>query len=120
MSSINTAAARRRSYTLAAAFFSPVLSVLIPTAQAQQSASPNLLPSIQVESPPEKNRTESAPSPDHSSDSHRAVPARQREPGDAKPSVTPGQAPPSVVSPATTGTHIGQTAQSVTGITAND
>ena len=120
MSSINTAAARRRSYTLAAAFFSPVLSVLIPTAQAQQSASPNLLPSIQVEAPPEKSRTESAPSPDRSSVSRRAVPVRRREPGDAKPLVTPGQDRPIVVSPTATETPIDQIASSVTVITAKD
>src|SRR3954452_13973205 len=102
MSSINTAAARRRSYTLAAAFFSPVLSVLIPTAQAQQSASPNLLPSIQVEAPPEESRTESAPSPDPSRVPRRAVRLRQRERADAKPSVTPRQDRPTLVRPPAT------------------
>src|SRR4030088_2173076 len=120
MSSPIRAASRRRSRLLASSFLLPVLSLSISAAKAQQSASPNLLPSIEVEAPSDKSRIQSAPVPDRSSASRRVVPVRQRKPADAKPAVAPGKEQAVVVSPTATVTPLDQVASSVTVITAKD
>jgi vitamin B12 transporter len=99
----------------------PVLSLgFSAAARAQQSASPNLLPSIEVEAPSDKSRTQSEPASQPPSVSHRVVPTAQQAPTDAQPSGTPGKEQTVVVSPTATETPIDQIANSVTVITAKD
>ena len=120
MSSIIQAAARRRNFLLASSFLVPVLSLQISAAKAQQSASPNLLPTIQVEAPPDKSRTRPEPAPDRPTLSRRAKPTPRQAPTTAQPSATPAKQQTVVVSPTATETPIDQIASSVTVITAKD
>jgi vitamin B12 transporter len=120
MSSISTAAKRRRTYLLASSFLVPILSLGISAANAQQSASPDLLPAIEVRPPPEPKRTRVEPTTERAPVSRRAVPARtQQPPSEAKPAPTAnnGQV---VVSPTAIVTPMEQVASSVTVITAKD
>src|ERR1700676_3648545 len=120
MSSIIQAAARQRNFWLASSFLVPVLSLQISAAKAQQSASPNLLPTIEVEAPADKSRTQSEPASQPASASRRVVPATQRAPTDAQQSGTAGKPQAVVVSPTAIETPIDQVASSVTVITAKD
>jgi vitamin B12 transporter len=120
MSSTIKAAARRRTYWLASSFLAPVLSLGISAAKAQQSASPNVLPTIEVEAPSDKNRTRPEPSPDRLTTSRRVVPTPRQAPTDAQQSGTPTKEQAIVVSPTATETPIDQIASSVTVITAKD
>jgi hypothetical protein len=61
MSSIIQAAARQRSFWLASSFLVPVLPFAISAAYAQQSASPDLLPPIEVNPPKRVETTQPAP-----------------------------------------------------------
>ena len=118
MSSIIQAAARRRHFLFASSFLVPVLPFVISAASAQQSASPNLLPPIEVNPP--KNAGGTEPPVDRSSSSRRVVAApAQQKPADAPPSGTADVAP-SVVSPTGVVTPTGQVASSITVITAKD
>src|SRR4051812_22714137 len=120
MSSISTAARRRRSYLLASSFLVQIVSLGISAANAQQSASPDLLPAIEVRPPPEPRRTRFEPTPERAPVSRRAVPApTQQPPSEAKPTptVNNGQV---VVSPTAIVTPIEHVASSVTVITAKD
>jgi vitamin B12 transporter len=120
MSSISTAAKRRRSYLLASSFLVPIVSLGISAANAQQSASPDLLPAIEVRPPPEPRRTRVEPATKRAPVSGRAVPARtQQPPNEPKPTptVNNGQV---VVSPTAIVTPIEHVASSVTVITAKD
>jgi len=118
MSSIIQAAARRRHFLFASSFLVPVLPFVISAASAQQSASPNLLPPIEVNPP--KNAGGTEPPVDRSSSSRRVVAApAQQKPADAPPSGT-ADAAPSVVSPTGVVTPTGQVASSITVITAKD
>ena len=119
MSSIIEAAARRRSYLLASSLLLPALSLGFSAAKAQQSASPNLLPTIEVVAPGDKNRPRSEPIGDRPTASRRVVPTTQRAPADAQQTgVSSNQLV--VVSPTATETPIDQIASSVTVITAKD
>ena len=120
MSSTIKAAARRRTYWFASSFLVPVLSLSISTAKAQQSASPNVLPTIEVEAPSDKSRTRPEPSPDRLTTSRRVVPTPRQAPTDAQQSGTPAKEQAIVVSPTATETPINQIASSVTVITAKD
>jgi vitamin B12 transporter len=120
MSSIIQAAARQRSFWFASSFLVPVLSLQISAAKAQQSASPNVLPTIQVEAPPDKSRTRPEPAPDRPTLSRRAKPTPRQAPTAAQPSATPAKQQAVVVSPTATETPIDQIASSVTVITAKD
>ena len=120
MSSFPKAAQRRRTYLLASSFLVPVLSLGISAAKAQQSASPNLLPTIEVEAPPDQSRTRIEPAPDQSAASRRAVPTARQTSTDAPPSGTPGKEQAIVVSPTGTETSASQIASSLTVITAKD
>jgi vitamin B12 transporter len=120
MSSTIKAAARRRTYWLASSFLVPALSVGISAAKAQQSASPNVLPTIEVEAPSDKSRTRPEPSPDRLTTSRRVVPTPRQAPTDAQQSGTPTKEQAIVVSPTATETPIDQIASSVTVITAKD
>ena len=120
MSSIIQAAARQRNFWLASSFLVPVLSLQISAAKAQQSASPNVLPTIQVEAPAAKSRTQPKPAPDRPNVSRRAIAAPRQAPTAAQPSATPAKQQAIVVSPTAIETPIDQIASSVTVITAKD
>jgi len=120
MSSIIQAAARLRNFWLASSFLVPVLSLQISSAKAQQSASPNVLPTIQVEAPAAKSRTQPKPAPDRPNVSRRAIAAPRQAPTAAQPSATPAKQQAVVVSPTAIETPIDQIASSVTVITAKD
>src|SRR4030081_3688616 len=120
MSSTIKAAARRRTYWFASSFLVPVLSLGISAAKAQQSASPNVLPTIEVEAPSDKSRTRSQPAPDRPTVSRRVVPTPRQAPTDAQQSGTLAKEQALVVSPTATETPINQIASSVTVITAKD
>src|SRR5882757_9083907 len=118
MSSISTAAKRRRVYLLASSFLVPIVSLGISAASAQQSASPDLLPTIEVNPPPEQKRNRPPAPTDQTPISRRAVQApTQQTPAQAPPSGPAKQAPTLVVSPTATVTPIDQVASSVTVIT---
>jgi vitamin B12 transporter len=121
MSSIIQAARRRRTCLLVSSFLVPIVSLGISAANAQQSASPDLLPAIEVNPPPEQKRSRPQPPLDRASVSRRAVQApTQQAPAQAQPSGPATQAPTLVVSPTATVTPIDQVASSVTVITAKD
>jgi len=120
MSSTLKAAQRRRTCLLASSFLVPVFSLQISAAHAQQSASPNVLPTIEVEAPLDKSRTRPEPAPDRPAVTRRVVPTTQQAPADAQQSGTPGKEQAIVVSPTATETPIDQIASSVTVITAKD
>jgi vitamin B12 transporter len=120
MSSITLAAKRRRTCLLASSFLVPIVSLGISAANAQQSASPDLLPAIEVNPPPQPRRTRVEPTTERAPVSRRAAPTpTQQPPSEAKPTptVNSGQV---VVSPTATVTPIDQVASSVTVITAKD
>src|SRR5258708_22206059 len=102
MSSIIKAAARRRTYWLASSFLVPVLSFGFSAAKAQQSASPNLLPTIEVQAPLDKSRTRPEPAPEHTTVSRRVVPTAQQAPTNAQPSGTPAKEQAILVTPTAT------------------
>src|SRR4051794_10366002 len=81
MSSISTAAARRRSYLLTASFIVPPLSFQVFNARAQQ-ASPDHLPPIEVSPPKDANRTRARSVSDEGAGARRTVPnvAQTRKP----------------------------------------
>jgi vitamin B12 transporter len=120
MSSVIIAVQRRRTCLLASTFLIPIVSLGISGATAQQPASPNLLPTIEVEAPSKRTGARSEPAADQPSVSRRAVPTRQQAPAGAQPSGTPGKEQAVVVSPTATVTPIDQIASSVTVITAKD
>jgi vitamin B12 transporter len=117
---IATAAQRRRTYWLASSFLVPVLSLGVSAAKAQQSASPNVLPTIEVQAPGDKKKPRLEPVPDRPTASRRVVPTPQQAPGDAQQSGTSSQQQAIVVSPTAIETPIDQVASSVTVITAKD
>jgi iron complex outermembrane receptor protein len=73
MSSIFTAASRRRTCLLASTFLVPVFSLGISAAKAQQAPS-DTLPPIVVSSPVDDTRTRAKPVSDDGSGSYRATP----------------------------------------------
>ena len=120
MSSTIVAAQPRRSCLLASSFLVPVLSLGISAVHAQQSASPNLLPTIEVEAPANQTRTRPEPAAERPSRSRRPAPTAPQVPTDAQQSGKPAKEPAIVVSPTATETPIDQIASSVTVITAKD
>jgi vitamin B12 transporter len=121
MSSVFTAAQRRRFCLSTSTFLLPLFSLGIPAAQAQQSASPDLLPPVVVSSPP-PIRT-AAPA-NRDTTSRRMVRARARKPNPAATpatdNTTANAAPTLVVSPTGIVMPSDQTASSITVITAKD
>src|SRR6478752_8197302 len=120
MSSSVPATKRRRRLWLASTILAPIVTLGISAAHAQQSASPNLLPPIDVEAPPDKSKPRSTPAPNRAAESRRAVPTTQQAPADAQQAGTSGKDQTLVVSPTGTVTPIDQIASSVTVITAKD
>jgi vitamin B12 transporter len=119
MSSTIIAAPWRRVYVLATTFLVPVLPFAISAANAQQSASPNLLPAVVVSAPPP---TGSAAPANRDTTSRRVVRARKPKPSSPPATVNaPTGAPPTlVVSPTGVVMPSGQTASSLTVTTAQD
>jgi iron complex outermembrane recepter protein len=74
MSSIITAAQRRRTLALASTFLASVTFLGVSAAKAQQSASSEQLPPIEVSSPEDANRTRAKPISDEGSGSRRVAP----------------------------------------------
>jgi len=120
MSSSVPATKRRRRLWLASTILAPIVTLGISAAHAQQSASPNLLPPVDVEAPPDKSKPRSTPAPNRATESRRAVPTTQQAPADAQQAGTSGKDQTLVVSPTGTVTPIDQIASSVTVITAKD
>jgi vitamin B12 transporter len=120
MFSTTLAARRRRSLLLASSVLAPVVSLSICGAHAQQSASPNVLPAIQVEAPPDRNKPRTEPAPHRPTVSRRTVPTRQQPPTEAQQAGAAGKEQTIVVSPTATATPVDQIASSVTVITAKD
>jgi vitamin B12 transporter len=112
---------RRRRCLLASSFLVPALSLGVSAANAQQSASPDLLPPVVVSPAP---ATGIAAPADRPTTSRRVVPVRAPKPRPAAPpanSDTAANASPTVVVSATgTVMPAGQTASSITVITAQD
>ena len=96
MSSVITAA-RRRHLLLASSFVAPLLSLGISSAQAQQAASADQLPPIEVNPPGDANRTRAKPATDQTSTSRRVVPRTSPTPA---PNAVPA---PDPADPFTTG-----------------
>src|SRR6202165_1350572 len=90
MSSHRLAAQRRRAFLTASTFLLPILSLDIAAAHAQQAASTNPLPPIEITSPGDENRTRAKPVPDEGSGSRRVAPRVSRPAGT---NVTPAPGP---------------------------
>jgi vitamin B12 transporter len=119
MSSTIIAAQRRRICLRASTFLVPVLSLAISAAKAQQAASPNLLPPVEV-SPPK--RLNGSPPPANQVSSPRQT---ARKPATQTAATAPQPGPsaattPVVISPTATVTPAGQVASSLTVVTAQD
>ena len=72
MSSIRTAAQRRRTFLLASTFLAPALLLSVAAARAQQVAA--ALPPIEIDSPGDENCTRARPVADEGSGAHRVAP----------------------------------------------
>jgi iron complex outermembrane receptor protein len=89
MSSHRLAAQRRRACLTASTFLLPVLSLDISAAHAQQTASTNPLPPIEITSPGDQNRTRAKPVTDAGSGVRRVAP-RVSRPADTNVTPAPG------------------------------
>jgi vitamin B12 transporter len=120
MSSIIKACAQR-SFWLASTVLIPLSPFAIPAAHAQQSASPDLLPPVEV-SPPKRAETAQPPAAQKPKSRQAATKPNQQKPAE-KPA-TPQQGipntAPTVVSPTGVVTPASQIASSFTAITAQD
>jgi vitamin B12 transporter len=114
-------AGARRSLRLASTVLIPLFPLAIPAARAQQSASPDLLPPIEV-SPAKKPETTQPPTGQKPKSRQTAAKPNQQKPPE-KPA-TPQQGipntAPTVVSPTGIVTPTNQVANSVSAITAQD
>jgi iron complex outermembrane recepter protein len=89
MSSHRLAAQRRRACLTASTFLLPILSLDISAAHAQQTASTNPLPPIEITSPGDQNRTRARPVTDEGSGVRRVAP-RVSRPADTNVTPAPG------------------------------
>jgi vitamin B12 transporter len=116
-----TKACARRSLWLASTVLIPLSPFAISVAHAQQSASPDLLPPVEV-SPAKKPETTHPPAAQKPKSRQAAAKPTQQKPSE-KP-VTPQQGIPdtarNVVSPTAIVTPTNQVASSVTAVTAQD
>ena len=92
MSAIITAAKRRHRFLLASSLFAPLLFLANSGAHAQQTASADQLPAIEVNPPGDQNRTRAKPTYDEGSGTRRVVAPNPR------PSSNPNPAPANVAS----------------------
>jgi iron complex outermembrane recepter protein len=97
MSSISTAAQRRRRYLLATSFLVPMLLPGISAARAQQPVSRDELPAIEVNPPKPVDRNRVEPSPDWATRLGRVTRAPAPQPA---PAAQPSSAPAPAVTPA--------------------
>src|SRR5436190_22116309 len=88
MSSITTAARLRYRFLLASSFLAPIAAFGISSAQSQQTASADQLPTIEVNPPGDQNRTRAKPTYDEGSGTRRVV-APNPKPS-SNPNPTPG------------------------------
>jgi vitamin B12 transporter len=114
-------ASARRSLWLASTVLIPLSPFAIPVAHAQQSASPDLLPPVEV-NPPKPNTAAQPPAEPKPNTRRAATTPPKQKP--EKPPVTPQQGipntAPTVVSPTAIVTPTNQVANSITAITAQD
>lgn len=103
MSSTITAARLRRRFLLASSFLVSILALGISGAQAQQTASADQLPTIEVNPPGDQNRTRAKPTYDEGSGVRRVVAPNPR------PSSNPNPAPGAGSNVASEGTGAGGT-----------
>jgi iron complex outermembrane receptor protein len=93
MSSISTAAKRRRIYLLASSFLVPIVCLSVPAAHAQQTGSPDQLPAIEVNPPKPVDRNRVEPSPEWASRIGRVTRTQTQQPTPAaQPSGGPAPA----------------------------
>ena len=93
MSSIITAAKRRRTCLLASSFLIPIFSLSVSAASAQQTASPDQLPPIEVNPPKPVNRNRVEPSSEWASRLGRVTRTQTQQPTPAaQPSGGPAPA----------------------------
>src|SRR5580700_5539968 len=120
MSSIIEARARR-SFWLASTVLIPLSPFAIPAAHAQQSASPDLLPPVEV-SPPKRAETTQPPAAQKPKLRQTATRPNQQKPPEnpATPQRGIPNTAPTVVSPTGIVTPASQVASSFTAITAQD
>jgi vitamin B12 transporter len=116
---IITRTRKRCSLWLASAVLIPLSPFAIPAASAQQSASPNLLPPVEVSPPKPAAAPQSAAKPKPTARQAAAKPTVQKPP-EQPATPKPGVAITNVVSPTGIVTPINQVASSVTAITAQD
>ena len=90
MSSIVTAARRRRRFLLASSFLAPIVAFGISGARAQQTAAADPLPAIEVNPPGDQNRTRARPSYDEGSGARRVVAPNPRPSSDPNPAPAAG------------------------------
>jgi vitamin B12 transporter len=116
-----TKARARRSLWLASTVLIPLAPFAISAAHAQQSASPDLLPPVEV-SPPKKPETTQPPAAQKPKSRQAAAKPNQQKPEEKPPTPQQGipNTAPTVVSPTGIVTPTNQVASSVTAITAQD
>ena len=85
-----TAIPRRRALLLASTFLIPALLLGVSAARAQQTASQDQLPPIEVNPPGDQNRTRAKPATDQTPASRRVVPRTSSRP---EPSAVPAPGP---------------------------
>ena len=120
MSSATTAARRRRGLLVASSVLVPAV-FSIPSAQAQQSASPNVLPPVEIEAPAEPSKPRPVAARDRQSTARRTAPVQRQTTTEAPPQAgKPADDQAIVVSPTATETPVRQIASSITVITAKD
>jgi iron complex outermembrane receptor protein len=102
MSSIIHAAKRRRTCLLASSFLLSIVSLGISAASAQQTASPETLPEIEVNPPKPVKRDRTEPSSEWASRLGRVTPAPKQQvvAPVAQPSATSAATPPAMSAPA--------------------
>jgi len=115
-----TPTAKRRRFLLASSFLAPIAFLSISAARAQQSASPNVLPTVEVEVPPDRSKPRTEPVPDRPTPSRRTIPSTQQAPTDTQQAGKAAKEQAIVVSPTAKETPVDQIASSVTVITAKD
>jgi vitamin B12 transporter len=120
MSSTIAAAQRRRTLALASTFLAPVIFLNVSAAKAQQSASPNLLPTVEVVAPADRQKLQPTPPANRASSSRRVARAPAQQAPATAPQSGTAVAAPVVVSPTGTVTPTSQVASSITVITAKD
>jgi len=114
-------ASTRRAFWLASTVLIPLSPFAAPAAHAQQSASPDLLPSVEV-SPPKRAETVQPPAKPRPTPRQAAAKPAAQKPPEPPAAPQPGvpNSGPNVVSPTGIVTPINQVANSVTAITAQD